>query len=287
MKDQLKASDDIILKNRELEEQLLAHDARIKAVQQHADEKNNELIERIKEIDALKVDIAGLEATLRGQRRELADQGGKITTLNRECEGLQIRANRLDGENEDLKTRLEETAKSLELANSENTELKDARRTLESRVAFLEREVLESRNDAQSQLERLKSDHETLMAARAMEHERQISAKVAEFEARLDAKTREFDDILGHERESRESQVLELMKAIEDREGQVRRMDVSIETLRARLVELEQDKQALEQAKRGLEGHLNEKTARLEALTGAISDLEVGIRRATDLTRPL
>ena len=34
------------------------------------------------------------------------------------------------------------------------------------------------------------------------------------------------------------------------------------------------------------EGNLSERSVRLEALTGAIADLENSIRRASDLTRP-
>jgi prefoldin subunit 5 len=44
--------------------------------------------------------------------------------------------------------------------------------------------------------------------------------------------------------------------------------------------------EGLGREKQALEGHLSERSARLEALTGAISDLENGIRRASDLTRP-
>lgn len=287
MKGQVRSSDSVFLKNRELEEELVAHGARIQAIQQHADEKNNELAERIKEIDALKVDIAGLEATLRGQRRELADQGGKLTTLTRECDSLQAKAGKLESESADLQLRLDETAQSFSRANAENIELKNAKRTLEDKLASLEYQMAERVEQTQTQIASLKGEHEARLADQSQEHARLQREKRAEFEAQLAAQTHEFEESISHERESRESQVLELMKAIEEREGQIRRMDASIETLRERLVELEQDKQTLEQTRRSLEGHLNEKTARLEALTGAISDLEVGIRRATDLTRPL
>ena len=42
----------------------------------------------------------------------------------------------------------------------------------------------------------------------------------------------------------------------------------------------------LEREKRELEGQLNEKAARLESLGQALQDLEQGLRRASDLTRP-
>jgi predicted nuclease with TOPRIM domain len=58
------------------------------------------------------------------------------------------------------------------------------------------------------------------------------------------------------------------------------RLNATLESQRERITNLEHEKQ-------GMEGHLNERTARLEALTGAISDLENNIRRASDLTRPV
>ena len=58
------------------------------------------------------------------------------------------------------------------------------------------------------------------------------------------------------------------------------RLNATLESQRDRITTLEHGRQEME-------GHLNERTARLEALTGAISDLENNIRRASDLTRPV
>ena len=69
------------------------------------------------------------------------------------------------------------------------------------------------------------------------------------------------------------------MKGVDEREAQIARLNESLAGLRDRSEALEREKQALE-------GNLSERSARLEALTGAITDLENSIRRASDLTRP-
>lgn len=77
-----------------------------------------------------------------------------------------------------------------------------------------------------------------------------------------------------------EKQKLELMQGIDEREAHLNRLNASIDAQRERIASLEREK-------RELEGHLNEKSARLDALSEAVADLETGIRRASDLTRPV
>jgi predicted nucleic acid-binding Zn-ribbon protein len=76
-----------------------------------------------------------------------------------------------------------------------------------------------------------------------------------------------------------EAQQLELMKGVDERDAQLARLNEAFARLQERHAGLEREKQSLE-------GNLSERSARLEALTGAISDLENSIRRASDLTRP-
>jgi len=73
---------------------------------------------------------------------------------------------------------------------------------------------------------------------------------------------------------------MELMQGIDEREAHLNRLNAGIDAQRERIASLDAEK-------RELEGHLNEKSARLEALSEAVADLETGIRRASDLTRPV
>jgi peptidoglycan hydrolase CwlO-like protein len=66
---------------------------------------------------------------------------------------------------------------------------------------------------------------------------------------------------------------------VDEREAQIGRLNSTVVALQEQIESLGREKQALE-------GNLNERSARLEALTGAIADLESSIRRASDLTRP-
>jgi len=212
-------------KTRDLEDQINSYEARIQELQNQLEARNADLAERAKEGDALKVDLAGLEATLRGQRRELADQGGRLGGLTRECENLQAKLTEHEARRLELDATLLEKESLLQSLGSEAEELRQVRQAQEQRLADLEKEMA-----------RLVSVHD--------------------------------------------QQKLELMQGIDEREGHLNRLNASIDVQRDRIA-------ALDREKRELEGHLNEKSARLDALSEAVADLETGIRRASDLTRPV
>ncbi len=212
-------------KARDLEDRINSYEARIQELQNQLEARNVDLAERIKEGDALKVDLAGLEATLRGQRRELADQGGRLGGLTRECENLQAKLTEHEARRLELDATLLEKESLLQSLGTEAAELRQIRQDQEQRLSELEKEMT-----------RLVSLHE--------------------------------------------QQRLELLQGIDEREGHLNRLNASIDVQRDRIA-------ALDREKRELEGHLNERSARLEALSAAVADLETGIRRASDLTRPV
>jgi len=212
-------------KARDLEDRINSYEARIQELQNQLEARNAELAERAKEGDALKVDLAGLEATLRGQRRELADQGGRLGGLTRECETMQAKLTENEARRLELDATLLEKESLLQSLGTEAAELRQVRQDQEQRLAEMQKEIA-----------RLVSVHD--------------------------------------------QQRLELMQGIDEREGHLNRLNASIDVQRDRIA-------ALDREKRELEGHLNEKSARLDALSEAVADLETGIRRASDLTRPV
>mgnify|MGYP001443751795 CR=1 FL=1 len=209
----------------DLEGQANGFEARIQELQNQLETRIAELAERAKEGDALKVDIAGLEATLRGQRRELADQGGRLGGLTRECESLQARLTESEARRQELEAALFDREAQLQTLGAEAAELRGLRQDLEARLC----------------------ESEKAMAQAVVTHEKLQ---------------------------------MELMQGIDEREAHLNRLNAGIDAQRERIASLDAEK-------RELEGHLNEKSARLEALSEAVADLETGIRRASDLTRPV
>lgn len=185
-----------------------------------------------REVDVLKVDIAGLEATLRGQRRELAEQGSRLGHMEREA--------------------LARTA-ALEQADVRRQELEGLLAEREAALAGRDAELAR----AQQGLDELRSAKERLHKI-ALEREQELT--------RLSGES--------------ERQRLELLQGIDEREARLAKLEAELAALQERHGRLELEK-------RDLDGHLNERTARLEALSEALKDLENGIRRASDLTRPV
>lgn len=243
----------------ELEQQLLEsrenfsrQEAGVVEMQAQRDAKAQELIEKNQEIESLKVDVAGLEATLRGQRRELADQGSRLGSLTRECENMQAKLTQQD-------ERIQELARVL----SEKMQI----------LAEREHELSESR----AAVERLEA---TLASKeKAFEEREHHIAQLRNTKDQLEIHCEELEQDMAKIVSQHEKQQLELMKGVDEREAQITRLNESLAGLKDRSDALEREKQALE-------GSLNERSARLEALTGAITDLENSIRRASDLTRP-
>lgn len=278
-----------------------------------------------RELKILKQDVAGLEGTLRGQRRELAEQVMRCEDLEREAGELRSRA-------ETAESRVEE----LELSqNALREEAGAAQRELDAaRAQLLEKEQLLARNDelevraaelqaaleqAEAEREVFRTDLEASQAqlakvetdmaeksAWALQKEQELAALGEQLEAirsTRDRQAEELKEALGNleavhaerdqaqaryaeleervDREAKEweTQRMELLVGIDEREASLSRMKTTMVELESRLANLETEKAELD-------GHLNERTARLDSLTNVISDLEAGIRRASDLTRP-
>lgn len=243
----------------ELEQQLLEsrenysrQEAGVVEMQAQRDAKAQELIEKNQEIESLKVDVAGLEATLRGQRRELADQGSRLGSLTRECESMQAKL-----------TQQEERIQELARVLSEKMQI----------LAEREHELSESR----AAVERLEAS--LASKEKAFEEREHHIAQLRNTKDQLEIHCEELEQDMAKLVSQHEKQQLELMKGVDEREAQIARLNESLAGSKDRSDALEREKQALE-------GSLNERSARLEALTGAITDLENSIRRASDLTRP-
>lgn len=236
----------------EAREDLGRQEARVVEMQSQRDAKAQELIDKDREAEGLRVDVAGFEATLRGQRRELADQGGRLGTLSRECENLQNKLTQQDERTQELARALSEKMQVLAERDHEIS-------------------VLQQAADAQ---ERMLAEKTQLIEDR----ERDV-AQLRNTKEQLDVHCEDLERELTRLGNQHEAQQLELMKGVEEREAQIGHLNATVETQREQIANLEREKLSLD-------GNLSERSARLEALTGAIADLENSIRRASDLTRP-
>lgn len=185
-----------------------------------------------REVDVLKVDIAGLEATLRGQRRELAEQGSRLGHMEKEAQARTAALEQAEARRQELEAQLAEREGSLAARDEELARTQQA---------------LEELRTAKDRIHKI-----------ALEREQELTRLAGESER----------------------QRLELLQGIDEREARLARLEADLAALQERHSHLEQEK-------RELDGHLNERTARLEALSEALRDLENGIRRASDLTRPV
>lgn len=286
---------------RELEEDRSAMLGKVEAIQSHLDAKSAEVAERVKEVDALKVDIAGLEATLRGQRRELADQSARILAITRECDSYQSSVKEHQQKLQDLESALSSKAEALAKREAEVKDLRELRTNLEERLAQTQKDLQDAKlgfakrmestlaekesqlkstvADYEGRLDATKRQLETELENRVNDYESRLAAEKADHEATLQGKITEYETRIASTLVDNEKALLELLQEVEDRESRIRRLNVDLESYRT-------GNQELEHAKKSMEGDLNEKTARLEALASAVADLEISIRRATDLTRP-
>lgn len=196
-----------------------------KSLQERVDAQAKELAEVHAEAEAARVDVGGLEATLRAQRRELANLENRLGTLSKENQTQKEQIDGHDSALEQLRTLVQNRDQTLQERDRRLSDLSSSEEKARARSAELEKEV-----------DQLKTQHER--------------------------------------------QQMELLRGLDEKETMIGRLNATLESQRERIGTLEHEKQKLE-------GNLNEQTARLEALTGAISDLENNIRRASDLTRPV
>lgn len=252
LQNRLNAQTELELQLAEVREELGRQEARVVEMQAQRDAKAQELSEKERESEGLKVDVAGFEATLRGQRRELADQGGRLGSLTRECENLQTKLTQLDERTQELARVLSEKMQVLAERDDEISELRRGTQEQEKTLA----ETTQLLEDRERDIVQLRNTKDQL-GIHCEDLEREMTMLVNQHE----------------------QQQLELMKGVDEREAQIGRLNSTLEALHEQIANLGREKQVLE-------GNLNERSARLEALTGAITDLENSIRRASDLTRP-
>ena len=299
--------------------------------------------EQERELQLMRQDVAGLEGTLRGQRRELAEQGMRLQALEKEAlemkarteaaEGrvgeletlhseIRAQAQSLQGELEAAQVVAQEQAAQLAQAETQNDDLELKLAGFRDRLEQAEAEREVYRTDLEDCQERL-SQAETKLAEKstlALRQEQDLLALGEQFEAarstrdrqaeelaelrgnweametrlasrqteaesltaerdRHLARTGELETMLTQANSDHEAQRMELLAGLDEREAALARAHSSLEALRSQVAQLEQEK--LE-----LDGNLNERTARLDSLITVISDLEAGIRKASDLTRP-
>jgi chromosome segregation ATPase len=196
-----------------------------KSLQEQIEAQAKELAEVHAEAEAARVDVGGLEATLRAQRRELANLENRLGTLTKENQSQKEQIEGHESEMEHLTSTVRDRDQALQERDRQLSDLKSSEEKARNRNGELEKEV-----------DQLKTQHER--------------------------------------------QQMELLRGLDEKETVIGRLNATLESQRERIGTLEHEKQKLE-------GNLNEQTARLEALTGAISDLENNIRRASDLTRPV
>lgn len=296
-----------------------------------------------RELRLLRQDVAGLEGTLRGQRRELAEQGMRLQDLEKESLELNARTavaenrvvelenglNAMREEAEGLQRELEATRNLLqekgELAaqaelRADEQELRAAELKEKLEQSEAEREVF--RTDLEACQARL-AEAETELAEKstlALRQEQELAALGEQFEAARSTRDRQAEELveLRSNLEAMESTLLTRLQELENlsserdqalfrcveleervtreaQENEAQRMELLagideresvISRTRAAVTDLETQVSSLESEKRDLDGLLNERTARLDSLTEVIADLEAGIRRASDLTRP-
>lgn len=264
-----------------------------------------EVANRDKEFLALKEDYIGLEATLRGQRRELAEQVHSVNSLVQDRDDLKVQ---LDAKNKALVAIENELASKLAAKDAEySSQLAAVESELKSKLAAKETEY-------SSQLAAVENELKSTLAAQELEYSSelaavekaltsQLAAKEAEYSSKLAAvekdlssqltaakqeaqelanvRTRvaELEEEILRITQDHEQQRNELLSGLEEREAQIGRLKLSMD------VQLSQ-MSTLEKEKRELEGQLRERMARMDALTQALVDLEMGLKRASDLTRP-
>ena len=276
-------------KVRDLEDQINAYEARLQVLQDQLEARNVELTERTKAGDSMKVDIAGLEATLRGQRRELADQGGRLGGLTRDCEIFQSRLAEREAHALDLEATLLDRDSQLQALSTEAAELRETRRNLESSLFNLKQESdtqLQALSSEAAELREIRQNLESNLSDLAQEKDAQLqtisneAAELREIRQDLESSLSALEQEMAQTVLANEKQQMELMQTISDRDAQLNRLNAGIDAQRERITSVESEK-------REMEGHLNEKGARLDALREAVSDLETAIRRASDLTRPV
>ena len=213
--------------------------------------------EKERELNFLRQDVAGLEGTLRGQRRELADQGMRLQALDKEAVEMRTRteeaegraaasasqldevqtlANTLQTELQAATTRIQEQTTLLAEAENRGDDLELQNADLRSRLEQSEAEREVSRTDLEECQLRL-SQAETDLAEKSTIALRQIQELTAlgeQFEAARSTRDRQAEELteLRGNLESLESQLLA-------RQNELDVLRIEREQLQGRCAELE------------------------------------------------
>ena len=250
-------------------------ETRIQELQTQLEAATREVQERTYEGDALKGDIAGLEGTLRGQRRELADQAGRLGSLTRECESMLAKVSEREARTQELETAHSELEASLQSARTEAGNLRLRIQEIESAVAEKDTRFETMCTEKDARFNEACAEKDALLET-AQNDATHLRDAVNHLQTELAQREQELAQQA--EQQAREQQ--EWTQTLEARNAEITRVTADLEAQRQRLLDTER-------SQRETEGHLNEKTARLDALGEAIAGLEAGIRHASDLTRPV
>ena len=264
---------------------------------QGVERERDELAARVQELQARLDELQGQLDVASGHQqraeefeRQLAEAQALLSDREAECHGLQARVESAEGE-------LSEKTQQLDAAHVDVAGLEATLRAQQRELAELEgfRERVQLLEAQRGELESRMADGERALAERQQEleglqgAETQLRAELADAADRAESASREVqplrDRVVELEQQQEQLQVqherqqMELLRGLDEKEALMGRLNATLEAQRDRIGTLECEKQELD-------GHLSERSARLEALTVAISDLENNIRRASDLTRP-
>ncbi|MGA2081414.1 MAG: response regulator [Holophaga sp.] len=208
-----------------------------------------------------------------GAAREALEKGGRVLDdtrgeLGGACRELDGARRELDG----ARRELEETRQQEEAARAELREKTQLTMDLMESNQLLQAQLAEAREDLERQS---RSERALLVRNQELELERdecrdarnQMEAGLADL-ARNQAAHEE-----GHER-----QKMELLAAIDDRDARLARQDGALTALREQILHLEQEKDSAA-------GQLQNRSERLQVVTGKLLDLEDQIRQTLELTQ--
>ncbi len=233
--------------------------------------------QRLAEQESLRLEREGRVQELEAALAERGRSDAELASLREETEAREARIRELEAQVEGLRGEID--VHRVDIHGLEAT-LRGQRRELAeqgSRMGALTRECEAQQERIQAaealvqEREAALAEREAALAASEEAHARtrtQLEGTCAELERQMARTVSEF-----------ESQKMELLHGIDEREAQLGRLGGNLEASQERVAQLEREK-------RELEGQLNEKAARLESLGQALQDLEQGLRRASDLTRP-
>lgn len=270
----------------ELEERVQQAESERDQVRSEAGSGSTLLEETQKELDLARQDVTGLEATLRAQRRELAEQGTHLNGLLKDKESLQ----ELSKEHAATLTRLEEVQQDATHLQERVAELEGAQSELENGRDRLEEALQRSEAEGETQIARIRELEEKVAFT---ERERDDARHVAEelrgacdaehqraqnLEAELRGACEDFEQRTTATAAAHQKEILELLGGLDEREAQLLRLNQTLNAQRERLESLEQDRARLETDFRDASQRLHEREEAALGLEDARLRLESDLR---------